>query len=791
MARISIESPRVQRMVSEILVPLYLQTGSIAAVCKTMNDRLREAGTGGVIHPNRIHAMMTDEPGKGLNEATVDLVEQASDILRESEATLQDLREARDKARALRTAGSGFALPADAPAAVARVLAGGALQPRRIAAAHEGRDPPVPTSNQPDWSYQDLAVGRCLDGLRRRPDAKIGLVLPTGAGKTRTALRVILEFLRDFRDGEKRVIWVTHQRNLRTQAQRELDKIRDSGSFGMPESMLGKLSSRIDFVMLSELEAALARGPALVVIDEAHHAAAASYRPLFESAPPVRALLLTATPNRSDGLPIGIDEIAFTITYRELEERGAIIMPEFRDFPVADFEWSEEQVNRLADYIIDNAGEEYRKVLVLAPKIDRVVEFYDRLIARLEEEAGHPLSPDAIGFVHGGGNSLGIDNESFLQLFAAKRQAILVSAQLLLEGFDDPAIDTVVITYESQSLTRLMQAAGRCVRFFPGKSRAFVVQARNDRLAYHFDQRWLYQEISDFLRPDLRTLHYGTSDERREALTEILRHHNVNPPKVERLLSELDLYPPEARIRLMLYGYPYYGDATDFERDARWGAILETPGNSSVFREAFNGFCSLGADRSDPTDFLSSIKAIQGCGAAFRQQIFELLTASYFARAQIYGPEEGLGDARPTPAHGPTTWLRYIDLTYLPAIPSALADFLSDCHNRIEIETTYLNGAGRFELAVKVPLPLDGCEAHLLDPNAAISLQTTLQTARRGVRSAAPADQVSVLTGAIFGLGDSSLPIRLAVRLEHLLDPELAKQRLLTLPKSNTQGNDK
>ena len=40
-----------------------------------------------------------------------------------------------------------------------------------------------------------MAIADTLDAFRRRPASKVGLILPTGAGKTRTALRIVLDML--------------------------------------------------------------------------------------------------------------------------------------------------------------------------------------------------------------------------------------------------------------------------------------------------------------------------------------------------------------------------------------------------------------------------------------------------------------------------------------------------------------------------------------------------------------------------------------------------------------------
>ena len=101
--------------------------------------------------------------------------------------------------------------------------------------------------------------------------------------------------------------------------------------------------SRIRFVMIGDLAATLDElegKVSLIVVDEAHHAAAPSYAPIFASHAP--ALFLTATPVRADKLPIGIDRVAYTITYRELFERNCVIEPVF-DPPLdmSGLDWSD------------------------------------------------------------------------------------------------------------------------------------------------------------------------------------------------------------------------------------------------------------------------------------------------------------------------------------------------------------------------------------------------------------------------------------------------------------------
>ncbi|HEV2801104.1 MAG TPA: DEAD/DEAH box helicase family protein [Pyrinomonadaceae bacterium] len=650
-------------------------------------------------------------------------------------------------------------------------------------------------SAKPDWSFQDVAVGRCVDALTSSTGRKVGLVLPTGAGKTRVALRIALQLLnRDSKTGSK-VVWVTHRVNLRTQAHRELQKMSTEDVGGVPGDgeAFALLTKRIEFIMVSQLAERLADSssqPLLVIVDEAHHAAAASYQPIFDTQYPLAGLFLTATPSRTDALPIGVDEIAYTITYRELAQRRVILIPEFEDFPVENFDWSEESLKDLADHIISRAAAEYTKILVLAPRISRVEEFYQALIDRLAAEPGHPLSADDVGFVHSDGNSLGPDysTEEFLEHFTVKPRAIYVSAQILLEGFDDPQINTVVITYPSSSLILMMQAAGRCVRYAPGKTANYVVQARNDQLAYHFDQRWLYQEISDYVRPQLFDADYADLVELRGKVREELERYNVSAGVREKLLGGLLEVSPGETCRLFLFGLPYFGAQEEFPEKARWGAFLEKADNTEAFRHLFNSFCSLGADQSDPTLFLDARGGKFGVRKEFSEgsdyRLYtDMLIATHFARNEVYGDgaKSSHGASRPYVPNGATTWLKYVTFSYRPTVPVELRAFLEDCHNREQIVAKYMRDRRAHSKVVKVRLPLGGYEAYLFDEAQSDSFECLVDNARTSLKEAQPSEQFAALAAHLSQASPSGLPLTIILRVERFLSEEDHKRFVFDL----------
>ena len=802
MARLSIFSERVRHLVDSKLVPFFLSEGSTAQLCKLLNNALSEVGNDRIIHPNRIHALLSDDIARGMNDATLYLIEQAvsacnlsdGNLRTRSDERIAQLRAQADQLRQARGLDDELIVKRlGIPSAVARLVLGfpTSVTTRAMTPSFSASPTPAPKTpaQQPDWSFQDIAIADTLDALRQRPASKVGLILPTGAGKTRTALRIILAILNQSERTDSIVYWVTHRKNLKAQSHRELQKLLTTARDQIPEDSATLLAKRIRFAMVGELPTIFSpdsEPPLLIVVDEAHHAAAPSYQPIFEASNPVPALFLTATPNRADRLPIGIDEISYTITHRELEERGVVSVPIFEDFPVHDFEWSSQQVKDLANYVIEETYSRFTKVLVLAPRIDRVTEFCDAVLDALSFEGGHPLAPDDIGYIHGSGNSRNCDSDEFLEHFAGKPRAILISAQLLLEGFDDPAINTVVLTYPSSSIVRLMQAAGRCVRYSPEKEGSYVVQARNNDLAYHFDQRWLYQEISDFLRPELLDIDYSTETDLHRKVDEMLAHHRVKPAERRQIIDQLGLVRPGSTCRLLLHGFPYAGDVRDFDTQAQWGAWLETEKNSTAFRGIFNAFCALGANLSDPSDFLAREAANYGIPKDLWQfsdwrKLMRVLTSSYLAYEEIYGSNPNANACRPSKRAGPTTWLKYVTLGFRPTIPVELSEFISDCFNKETVEAEYLEPSNDFALAIKLPLPLSGYEAILLDQCSAANFEACVSVLRDRLSRVSPAERIGELAAFTATAHYAHLPSRILLRIQPYLSSISHRELVLRL----------
>ena len=133
---------------------------------------------------------------------------------------------------------------------------------------------------------------------------KVLFVLPTGAGKTVVAAAIVERMA----NAGKRVLMLTHRREILKQSSFKLPLEHGLIAAGLEID----LSYPVQVASVATLHARCIRTdkmplPAadLIIIDEAHHVAATTWRKILEAYPNARLLGLTATPCRSDGRGLG------------------------------------------------------------------------------------------------------------------------------------------------------------------------------------------------------------------------------------------------------------------------------------------------------------------------------------------------------------------------------------------------------------------------------------------------------------------------------------------------------
>ncbi|MHC1729084.1 MAG: DUF3427 domain-containing protein [Syntrophobacteraceae bacterium] len=229
-----------------------------------------------------------------------------------------------------------------------------------------------------------------------------------------------------------------------------------------------------------------------IIIDEAHHGTASSYRPIFEHFSPKILLGLTATPERMDGGNVAADfgnRFAAEIRLPEaLEEK--LLCP-FHYFGVGDpVSLRDEKFWRNGRYDVSELEKVYTGVHELAR---RRLEVIQQALLRYQPDLG---SIKGIGFCVSIGHARfmaamftkwGIPSEAYVsgndEVHCAEMLGDLQSGRLIFlftvdklsEGVDLPEVNTILFLRPTDSLTVFIQQLGRGLRHAPEKDCLMVL----------------------------------------------------------------------------------------------------------------------------------------------------------------------------------------------------------------------------------------------------------------------------------------------------------------------------
>jgi superfamily II DNA or RNA helicase len=318
------------------------------------------------------------------------------------------------------------------------------------------------------------------------------VVAATGTGKTVVAA---FDFKRFFESKQRqaRLLFVAHRKEILEQAAGTFRGVLRIPDFG--ELLVGSyVAARFDHLFCSVgmlgtrrlWEQVGSDFYDFIVIDEAHHGPAESYRPIFDHFNPHILLGLTATPERMNGASVAADfgnRFAAEIRLPEaLEEK--LLCP-FQYFGVADpVSLASDQFWRNGRYDIAALENVYTGAHALALKrLNVVVSSLLRFEPDLERVRGigFCVSISHAKFMAEKFNERGIvsavligDTESIerttlLNDFRAGRIRFLFTRDVLNEGLDVPDVNTVLFLRPTESLTVFLQQLGRGLRHAPEK----------------------------------------------------------------------------------------------------------------------------------------------------------------------------------------------------------------------------------------------------------------------------------------------------------------------------------
>ncbi|MEV0946533.1 DEAD/DEAH box helicase [Rhodococcus sp. NPDC049939] len=362
------------------------------------------------------------------------------------------------------------------------------------------------------FHHQRVAASEVDDALRAPPSRTI-LHMPTGSGKTRTAMNVVCDYLRS---GEPRMaVWLAYSEELCEQAASEFERAWtslgnrtlkvfrfwgsnpieiDDARDGLVVCGLDKMYSSIRSKY--QTWSRLADRSRLVIIDEAHQALAPTYKTtlelLVDKHAETRLLGLTATPGRTwndldedrklsnlfanrkvtlkvEGYknPVDylIDEGYLARTkYESLTYSGGV------DLSPRDLRQIERATDIPTEVLEQLAGDDARNLLIVA-RVEELILSHSRIIV-FATTADHSntlatvLAARGIRAASVTSKTGPSERQRLISAFRSDEMApqVLCNYGVLTTGFDAPRTSAAIIARPTKSLVLYSQMVGRATR---------------------------------------------------------------------------------------------------------------------------------------------------------------------------------------------------------------------------------------------------------------------------------------------------------------------------------------
>ncbi len=405
------------------------------------------------------------------------------------------------------------------------------------------------------------------------------IVAATGTGKTVISAFDFRRFLQS--NPMARFLFVAHREEILRQARATFRAILRSHSFGElwvgghePEhfnqlfASVQTLNSRFDKLPLT------ADFYDYIVIDEVHHIAADSYRPIIDRFNPKILLGLTATPERHDGSDI-LQDFCNTIA-AELRLPEAINQRHLCPFQYFGI-----------DDPVDLSNMQWVRGRYLPSELTRIYTANDlrvgHIIRNMEDILDNIHACKALAFCvsqeHAqfmcekfllkGIKSAVLTSSNAQDRVTLREQLVSGAINVLFvvdifnEGVDIPEVDTVLFLRPTESLTVFLQQLGRGLRLSEGKECLTVLDfVGNAHAEYDFSNKFRalvgksYMAISDEIENDFPHLPLGCSIVlQKQAKSLILRNIRNAVVNQQKLISYLRSYSHQTTLPLTISNF--------------------------------------------------------------------------------------------------------------------------------------------------------------------------------------------------------------------------------------------
>lgn len=381
--------------------------------------------------------------------------------------------------------------------------------------------------------YQDDCIA-AVEEARARGLQRVLAALATGLGKTVIFSRLAARWIEQ---SPGRVLILAHRDELIEQAVKKLLLVAPHLDIGVVKADRDEHEHAVVVASIQTLarqprRARFTKNFQLIVVDEAHHSEATTYREVLEDfggftegGPFV--LGVTATPERADGKSLGAtwQEIVYRMMILDGIVQGYLcdlqalqvkIAADFNGLHTRHGDYITEEVEEL---LIDGGAPEHiaqalkqyapdRKAIVFTPTIE---------VAHLCAAAINRVGIPAVAV--DGTQDIEVRRE-YLKKFSNGTYRVVTNCAVLLEGYDEPSVDCIVCAAPTKSRVKYVQTIGRGTRKHPGKDNCLVldVVGATDR----YDLMQMATLFEDVAGKRLRE-----SDTKPRTLTEAIREEQL------------------------------------------------------------------------------------------------------------------------------------------------------------------------------------------------------------------------------------------------------------------------
>ena len=332
------------------------------------------------------------------------------------------------------------------------------------------------------FDYQEDMKERIEKALRLQ--RSVMAQMPTGTGKTYLLTAVIDSFVSN--NPMEKVWIVAHRRELVSQIDETVRKFH-SYSASNTSSLLSSVKA-VSIQWLSKHYDEIEEEPGMIVIDEAHHALAKTYKEMWERFPNAKFLGLTATPCRLNGKGFTdlFDILVQSWSVPEFISKGRLATYDFVSIK------SDGVTQRLIDSLQkrgadgDYQNKEMDMLLNKKPSIERLYQSLeefgrDRKGIVYAINISHAQKITKL-YQENGVKAIAIDSKTpaterqqDIEAFKKGDIQVLVNVDIFSEGFDCPDVEFVQLARPTLSLAKYLQMVGRGLRVAKGKKNCVII----------------------------------------------------------------------------------------------------------------------------------------------------------------------------------------------------------------------------------------------------------------------------------------------------------------------------